>query len=556
MKKNVFLVHNTYEEKILFSDKIGGFVCPSLAVVDADNGFHSFGNITLVKNISTYDFAKNKAYDSDIYSSRYPSVFHSIDVKKAHLLNKELDKQIKDMKIVDHNGTRVSGVKISLMDSLYEMQHIEHYKHSIEDFKKTSLNSIDIRLLHAIDSGVEPVLILRPLFNGFLRDVNIKTINKIIDEVGERLIDEDCLNIVYKHIYPVVEKKYNDEVNRLSLLMNSEDKINSDKIVEHINFMKAEFDNIFSNGEINKKNHRVKINIISGINNVKNGIVDLDYEKTIKYLDKKLKINSFEPNKTRVSVDKFYDFVEGLVGGFYRDSYFFNKNGRAVKLTAESMLREMSFGLKNQESDTLDSAIQIKAEFANPINSVEKIASNINKLTTRKEYKSGLDEVNGIFESYVNDLRKSLKNQTMGFFDSEYIVSEFTKSFISNRRVVEKEFKDDFDIKSEYFELAIRNLELIMNKVGGLKVNYFEVKHKDVVSLSDFSAAIIPKNTHREVVEKLSDAGLKVVEYDDKNIDTNIKVNKNWVSAIKKVKEFSLTVNVDKNHIVESLLDV
>lgn len=550
MKKEVFLVHNTNAEKIMFSDSIGGFVCPSLAVVDSDSGFHPFGDITLIKDINSYNVNNNPAYDCDIYSARYPSIFYNFDYRKIDSIIKKFDDTLKTLKVVDHNGKKISGLKIRISGDLYEMRNVEHYKYDIDQFKSLAINSLDIRILHAVSEGVEPVIVLRPLFNGLLKPVGVKTLMDIVHDMGGAPIDDECLSIVCKHIYPIVKKSFEIENDRLLSIIRNNQTDSPEKINELIELNKSEFEKIFCDGKF-IGGPRVKSNIFSAISNVRCGSVDFYNDKIIKYLDKKLKINSFEPSKTRDQSDKFYDFAAGLVEGCYKDSYFFNRHGRAIKLTAENMLKELSFGLKNQESDYINSAIQIKAELAKPMIGISQIVKNISKITTRKNYKSGLDGVNKLFDEYTSGMRDSQKNKT-SFFDSEYLISEFTKEFISGKKDLKREFCNDFDMKSEKFVLAVSKLKEIISVVGDLNVNYFEVKHKGIIELSDFSAAIVPRGVSNAVIDKLVRAGLNVVEYDDKKVDTNIKVDKNWVSAIKKVKELGLTVNVGKNNNIES----
>lgn len=554
MKKDVFLAHNTSADKIIFSDKIGGFVCPSLAVIDSDSGFHTFGDITLIKNINDYDFKANPAFDCDIYSARYPSIFYNFNYSKIDSVIKKFDEILKKIKVVDHNGKEVSGLKVRVSGDLYEMRNVEHYKYDINQFKLLAINSLDIRILHAISMGVEPILVLRPEFNGVLKPVGVKTIMNIVDEMNGAPIDDECLDIVCKHIYPIVKKSLEAENNRLLSIIKNRETDSPEKIAELIELNKSEFEKVFCDGKF-VGGPRVKNNIFSAISNVKLGNVSFYDGKTIEYLDKKLKINSLEPNKTKEQSDKFYEFAAEMVEDFYKDSYFFNKNRRAVKLSAENMLKELSFGLKNQETDCINSAIQIKAELAKPMRNILQITKNINKITTRKNYKSGLDDVNKMFDEYVSGLRDLQKNK-LSFFDSEYLISEFTKEFIYGRKDLSREFRDDFDMGSDKFSSVVDKLRAIISTVADLQVNYFEVKHKGIIGLSDFSAAIVPKGVDKAVVDKLIGAGLSVVEYEDKKIDTNIKVDKNWVSAIKKVKELGFAVNVSKNNVAVLSMEV
>jgi len=91
MPNTLVALHNLTENKIRFSEKIGGIVNPSLAIVDAKKqGLENFGEITLVapKNmIDPKTAEKARTYGADIYSPRFPTVesiapYKSIDTLK------------------------------------------------------------------------------------------------------------------------------------------------------------------------------------------------------------------------------------------------------------------------------------------------------------------------------------------------------------------------------------------------------------------------------------------------------------------------------------------
>lgn len=73
--------HNLSPEKLLGARKIGGLVAPSIAISNANFPNNNYGSITLVANKSLIDpkaSAKNKVFNADIYSPRYPSVTYKI----------------------------------------------------------------------------------------------------------------------------------------------------------------------------------------------------------------------------------------------------------------------------------------------------------------------------------------------------------------------------------------------------------------------------------------------------------------------------------------------
>lgn len=72
---SLMVVHNTSSRKLAHADQLGGLAVPSLAVIKPSEGFHNFGDISLVGHP---DMAKpsrdNPVFASDVYSPRFPSV--------------------------------------------------------------------------------------------------------------------------------------------------------------------------------------------------------------------------------------------------------------------------------------------------------------------------------------------------------------------------------------------------------------------------------------------------------------------------------------------------
>ena len=92
--KNMVITHNLSVDALVNADKIGGLPMPSLAVTKNTNPLDGFGDITLVAKPETFDpkKAKNRFFNADIYSPRYPtgSVVHEVDDAAISEANKNL----------------------------------------------------------------------------------------------------------------------------------------------------------------------------------------------------------------------------------------------------------------------------------------------------------------------------------------------------------------------------------------------------------------------------------------------------------------------------------
>lgn len=76
-------VHNLTSSDIKNILRLGGLPVPSLAIIDVRNTYNSYGEISLIAGESLADpkSYKNKVFDADIYSPRYPSI--NIEFKRS-----------------------------------------------------------------------------------------------------------------------------------------------------------------------------------------------------------------------------------------------------------------------------------------------------------------------------------------------------------------------------------------------------------------------------------------------------------------------------------------
>ena len=108
--KNMVITHNLSVDALVNADKIGGLPMPSLAVTKNTNPLDGFGDITLVAKPETFDpkNAKNRFFNADIYSPRYPKgdLKYSFDKAGIEQANDELSENT--MKI--HNTRPYGGL--------------------------------------------------------------------------------------------------------------------------------------------------------------------------------------------------------------------------------------------------------------------------------------------------------------------------------------------------------------------------------------------------------------------------------------------------------------
>ena len=112
---NLALVHNLSLENLLHANKLGGIPVPSVAVVNKDHPMDAFGEITLIANkdnLGPQASAKNRFFNADIYSPRYPNVSYIGDQKAIENANSNLSETAKKIQEADDWSSRITAERL------------------------------------------------------------------------------------------------------------------------------------------------------------------------------------------------------------------------------------------------------------------------------------------------------------------------------------------------------------------------------------------------------------------------------------------------------------
>jgi SAM-dependent methyltransferase len=122
------IIHNLSLSNLTHADKMGGIAVPSVAVINQKHPLSGFGEITLIGDTSQFApevNAKNKYFNADVYSPRYPQVTYVVDSKTLNSANeslsddtKELAKAIGYRGLINASSIEDRGVLKGLQDSV------------------------------------------------------------------------------------------------------------------------------------------------------------------------------------------------------------------------------------------------------------------------------------------------------------------------------------------------------------------------------------------------------------------------------------------------------
>ncbi len=193
--KPLAVVHNISEEKLRHAVKMGGLPVPSLAIVDANQEFTNFGNIQLVGAPSMVDpraSRKNRVFNADIYSPRYPSgdIERTVDSDAADAAQAELDAIAEELGL---GAFRPGWLKEKLSDSGIKYLADERL------IQIAFLRSIGVE--QRIEATADAIEGREGEFNKFIEDTygSLITKERILDEItdtGRRYLPHNLDTVV------------------------------------------------------------------------------------------------------------------------------------------------------------------------------------------------------------------------------------------------------------------------------------------------------------------------------------------------------------------------
>lgn len=523
-------VHNLWVEYLIFADEMGGLPMPSLAIINPDIPFVKYGEITLVAPKEMYDpkgSSKNKLFNRDVYSPRFPSVYFKANRKKLEESFSKFivryDEDTDFLKSIEDKKVRklVYDGFSYIYDKVYEgkgtiRKIIADVEHSMK-FLLAYAYANDIRV--PIEYKYKPLL---HILSTSPQPKGIELIKKLIDKK-----------------YPELKtiKHYNyDDKKTIQLITNFYKEINSDMKVLRMRFAngrKAIDDIIIDLGKerieknVNKEGeiyYAIGIEVISEINDLYASEKMVDESKLRDYFESS---KFYEKNSTEIQ-NFLMKLLEDTV-----DSYYFvqSPSGRKVPLTLENVERYMkSQGIKSTENFFygLSNSAAIAAK---EYKTLREAKNDFDKVISDNEFQKFLANQQELIDK-AQEVRKYYKYQdsSNSFYTALGKVGQYDNP--TNEQIQRIFRSEDFNDIPEMYMDDIRNAAM---SVRNAPTEYFEVKLKKSVRLNEFVGAVVPEH-FTEGIEILEKNGIMVIEtykYDD---DKDKKL-KNRMAALHRVIE-------------------
>jgi site-specific DNA-cytosine methylase len=480
-EKTLAGVHNISEEKLLKAIKQGGLANPSVAVIDSSRQDHkAYGGISLIlpsDKIAKRTGKNAGTWQGDAYTPTYPEV-------EKQMSNKGAEKSSSDVLSVPK-----------------EMQH--EVRNGIDRWLNGGDANSGLKYLFLHEKGVAPEpKMIQPKFSDeaynelkFITagDFNIYGIGKadaqkVLDMYIEAKFDGD------KDLY---EEKTKAWLERNKSIVDAGAKGGMRYAIAKENV------ELYDEYGFNYKG-------------VQTFVRDVEYDHRKSGVDTNATLNDVEDYiKTNNLTDEFNTWLEGKekeygIKEVIFDGFTPSGNRRYVPNTLENVSKLMKKQGRNGATGTAVSFQNFVARLMPSYGTLKDIRSKKDLLTSDREE---FDKFREKWSDVFYELGMKCQPDATGTFD-DYGLARLSEAAMTSdpQAYLKKEYNVDF---------SDADTKRLKDMVKAIKEEhpamYFETKFERPVRFDEFSAAVVPTTTKKEVKEALKNAGVSIFEYDEKS---------------------------------------
>lgn len=485
-EKTLAGVHNISEEKLLKAIKQGGLANPSVAVIDSSRQDHkAYGGISLIlpsDKIAKRTGKNAGTWQGDAYTPTYPEV-------EKQMSNKGAEKSSSDVLSVPK-----------------EMQH--EVRNGIDRWLNGGDANSGLKYLFLHEKGVAPEpKMIQPKFSDeaynelkFITagDFNIYGIGKadaqkVLDMYIEAKFDGD------KDLY---EEKTKAWLERNKSIVDAGAKGGMRYAIAKENV------ELYDEYGFNYKG-------------VQTFVRDVEYDHRKSGVDTNATLNEVEDYiKTNNLTDEFNTWLEGKekeygIKEVIFDGFTPSGNRRYVPNTLENVSKLMKKQGRNGATGAAVSFQNFAARLMPSYGTLNDIRSKKGLLTSDREK---FDKFREKWSNVFFELGMKCQPDATGTFD-DYGLARLSEAAMTSdpQAYLKKEYNVDFSDED-----TKRLKEMVKAIKEEHPAMYFETKFERPVRFDEFSAAVVPTTTKKEVKEALKNAGVSIFEYDEKS-DTDRK---------------------------------
>lgn len=475
-------VHGTRVDRLLYADKIGGFVAPSIAVKRADHAYTRFGDVVLVAPLSMVDPAREPVFDTDIYSPRYPRVSYGVNAAAVRQIESRLAPFI--AKTESYWGDLAGEVKRGGIQGVLD--------------SRLMLPALQLAFLTERGANIEPPMRPKPLKFEWIQAPALKTFFETHGYDQSARPGDPYWTALSAAAQQAVREHWNAQPNL--------DEVYKATLIEYAieRLFDEDLSLTYSTGDDLNRSHQ-------------------DIGKTM--LDKH-ELSDLLDAQTKPVQAEFEAWAKELLAPLQGEAFIHTEGGKKLKYTPENVLRVMTKKTRGGESFNYGPA-SARAMGAKKFRSLSQMEAASDRLVDAEAMAKHKEDLNDQFFRLVSALSPyHPSSRRMGFSDT--VLEVVQESYKRGRSVWS-------ELKSSGFEdvppHVVEQLTEYMQALKTAPTEYFEAKPQRIVPLTDFSAIVVPTDLVGEVQEVADKNGLTVVPYEKGNDASQIAAFQSLVGA-------------------------
>lgn len=469
---DLVVTHNTTEEKLEKTIRLGGFPMPSLGISKKGmkTGLEGFGKITLLGNRDMIDPRKsrnNDVFSRDAYTVRKLAVNYEEPSEKDQTAFRKKYKSAKEE--LEKKGINTEDIDFSAYDGEQILTRLN---------RDPAVKYYYIKNILGKDVPVKKMTV-HP-------EVRNKSFFEQYPEVLEALKSKKVKEGDYSELDKAT-KPYFDHLQ--SLIDRKEGLVGLNKRV---------ISRMTTDGHINRDG---AFRLWKWMDEYETDIKKKSYETVDRA--------AFEKDTDHIisesGVEKFTDYTQKEFENLYKEKYLWD-NGKKYKFTLPNIVKLMkkNRGADNEGVSGNYGFNSLLAYLSRQFTSIRDIKSNEGMLQPNEKEMAQYKKAEAVY-NHLLDEAVELKGKYDESVDTD--LAELVKDVRDGKHDMHGFPRD---------EKFMNHIHELLKEIGKVTTDYFEAKPARAVSFSEFSGAVVPENTKPEIIKYLKDQGITVETYDPK----------------------------------------
>lgn len=489
--QNLYVAHNLNAANIRHIDELGGLAAPSLAIGNIDTGgaFDSFGDITLLADKELLNTPKVRTFNADVYSPRHPRPEYELKDKEYSQLVDDINALpgnygAPDIDSLSRGANEMlynDGVKLLYLKETDNMPTVKKAK--TPAWMKKALN-LNISSAYDMAENEQFRKIITKEFQRLIKEAESDP--ELQAELKKRLFDTAGLPEGFE-VKPV-----NDEYAVFDSEGNAVTASTPSARIAVINF---NFENEIEPDINTPKDRLVRDRAAEVMRYRQNDGIDPNALRQA--IGKKFRTQKAQNNFEEWAAEKYKGMVKKarLFRGFTNAG-----DRRYADYNLQNVVKEMSRNLQGGEGFNYGAG-SVRSSYAAEMRSTREIQDRRDEIVSKEMMDAVREESQDRLANTLEELRPYYKfdADSFGYLnDASSAIAEGPKGW-----------DEAFNLNEESRKIITDLVEYLRN----LPTEYFEAKAQRAVDLSEFTAAVIPRNTPDDVKQILRDKGLKLRTY-------------------------------------------